>query len=53
MDRMGSTCRGPNFPMGDALNCSCHWPVKLPVHGMEVVDSLLGRRLCRIVSVAM
>ena len=36
---------------GDIRNCRCHGAVKLLEYGMKVVERVLERRLCRIVSV--
>ena len=36
---------------GDIRNCSCHRAVNLLEHGMKVVERVLEKRLCRIVSV--
>ena len=36
---------------GDISNCSCYGAVKLLEHGMKVVERVLEKRLCRIVSV--
>ena len=36
---------------GQIRNCSCYRAVKLPEHGMKVVERLFGKRLHRIVSV--
>ena len=36
---------------GDIRNCSCYRVVKLVQHGMKVVERVLEKRLCRIVSV--
>ena len=36
---------------GDIRNCSCYRAVKLLEHGMKVVEMVLEKRLCRIVSV--
>ena len=38
---------------GDIRNCSCRGAVKLPEHGMKVVERELEKRLCGIVSVAL
>ena len=35
----------------DIKICSCHRAVKLPKHGMKVAERMLGKRLCRIVTV--
>ena len=35
----------------DIRNCSCYVVVKLFEHGMKVVERVLEKRLCRIVSV--
>ena len=49
---MGSKYSGSNFQgMGDIRNCSCYRAVKLLKHGMKVVERVLEKRLCRIVSV--
>ena len=37
---------------GDIMNCSCYGAVKLLEHGMKVVEMVLGKKLCRIVTVA-
>ena len=36
---------------GDIRNCSCHRAMKLLEHEMDVVERVLVKRLCRIVSV--
>ena len=36
---------------GDISNSSCYRAVKLLEHGMKVVKRMLGKRLCRIVTV--
>ena len=36
---------------GDIRNCCCYRAVKLHEHGMKVVERVLEKRLCRIVSV--
>ena len=36
---------------GDIRNCSCYGAVELLEHGMKVVERVLEKRLCRIVSV--
>ena len=36
---------------GDIRNCSCYAAVKLLEHSMKVVERVLEKRLCRIVSV--
>ena len=36
---------------GDIRNCSCYRAVKLLEHSMKVVERVLEKRLCRIVSV--
>ena len=36
---------------GDIRNCGCYRAVKLPEHGMKVVERVLGKSLCRIVCV--
>ena len=36
---------------GDTKNSSCHGVVKLLAHGMKVVERVLEKTLCRIVSV--
>ena len=36
---------------GDIRNCNCYSAVKLLEHGMKVVERVLKKRLCRIVSV--
>ena len=36
---------------GDVRSCRCYGAVKLPEHGMNVVDRVLEKRLHRIVSV--
>ena len=36
---------------GDISNCSCYSSVKLLDHGMKVVERVLDKRLCRIVTV--
>ena len=35
---------------GDIRNCSCYGAVKLIEHGIKVVQRVLEKRLCRIVS---
>ena len=35
---------------GDIRNCSCYRAVKLLAHGMKVVESVLEKRHCGIVS---
>ena len=37
--------------MGDIRNCSCYIALKLHEHGMKVVEMVLEKRLCRIVTV--
>ena len=37
--------------MGDIRKCSCYGAVKLLEHGMKVMERVLKKRLCRIVSV--
>ena len=36
---------------GDIENCSCYRAVKLLEHRMKVVERLIEKRLCRIVTV--
>ena len=36
---------------GDIRNCSCYRAVKLLEHGMKLVERMLEKRRCRIVSV--
>ena len=36
---------------GDIINCSCYGAVRLLEHGMEVVERVIEKRLCGIVSV--
>ena len=36
---------------GDIRNCNCYGDVKLLEHGMKVMERVLEKRLCRIVSV--
>ena len=49
---MGSKHSGSNLQWkGDIRNCSCHRAVKRLEHGMKVVEMVLEKRFCLIVTV--
>ena len=48
---MGSKYSGSDLQgKGDIRNCSCYGAVKLLEHSMKVVERMLEKRLCRIVT---